>query len=223
MRQIILLFAAVMILDPILVAAVVDNVTIGRYNVSFDIGQPLNEYNIQTAGPTEVEELSGVKRSDYTVTITGNISTLLQLQKSILFRYMTIQIMEFSEEMTRIPSNVQEQNLRKRAESDESNTNIQTSIRVIDGVEGAVAAYGIKQSPYINEYTNERKEFPPLEAYRAIYQPAFDDGQHGNLLVYIDSIYPWDEGTRQLLSTIHINKAKELSMFPIQQKRSWPS
>ncbi len=235
MRRIILLFAVVILLNPILATAVVDNVIIGPYNVSFDIGQPRNEYDIQTTGPTEVEELSGVKRTDYTIMILGNFTALLKLKKTFA-RTMSIRIMEFPEEMTRIPGNALEENLRTRLASDETNTNIQTSTRMIDGVEGAVASYGIKQASYTNKYTNERKDFPPLNAYDAIYQPTFDDGMRGELLIYIYTIYPWDEGTRQLLNTIHVNKAKEpeygilgapkdtkSSTFPIQQVQPSPT
>jgi hypothetical protein len=113
-----------------------------------------------------------------------------------LFKYVNIYVMTFSQNMTKIPSSALEEDLRTRLEGVEGNINIQTSSRIIDEQEGAIASYGIEQMSY------GEKKFPPLEAYYAKYQPVFDNGFS---LICIDSIYPWKE-TSKLLNTLHIEK-----------------
>jgi hypothetical protein len=193
-----MLFVAIAFFSPLLVVAVPESVIAGPYIVSFDIGEPNNEHDIFTKGPEEKEELSGVKRIDYGVSIIRNSSMFLDEGKTDdLLKFANIYMITFSQSMTKIPSYALEEQLRTRLESVEGNINIQTSPRIIDERQGAIASYGIEQISY-----GENK-FPPLEAYCAIYQPVFDNGFS---MIYIDSNYPWKE-TSKLLNTLHIEKS----------------
>ena len=66
-----------------------------------------------------------------------------------------------------------------------SGRNIETATRLIDSTQGSVASF----------------DFGPIKGYAAIYFPTIDPK---HLEVALLSTYLWDEGTLQLLKTIHI-------------------
>ena len=74
----------------------------------------------------------------------------------------------------------------RRSTKDESN--VFEAVRSIDGKRGGIASY--------------EHRFPngPINCYFANYYPL------NNLQAVISSTFPWDEGTLQLLKTVHIEK-----------------
>jgi len=180
--------------------AVPDSVTTGPYKISFDLGQEHNYYNITLSDPEENEALSGTKFTNYEVLVSRNLSSWLESGWKLSFDSFSILIQRYTQEMGETSSDRMEQFLKESVESKgdlftEGITNIQSSTRMIDNYEGAIVSYGIKQKPY------GKREFPPEEAYSAMYQPIFRDS-----LVFIDAFSPWEEGTLQLLKTIHVEK-----------------
>ena len=87
-----------------------------------------------------------------------------------------------------------EMTLRSINANDPRVSGFQSSTRTIDGMNGAVASMTIKSAPEIF-----------IDTFDAAYTPAIDPT---HLMVELISTYPWNEGTLQLLKTIHVEKAK---------------
>ena len=70
-------------------------------------------------------------------------------------------------------------------------SNVETTARTIDGVTGVAASDDLV---YLGA---------SIKQYSALYYPVFDSKRLSCLIL---SEYPWDEGSLQLLKTIHIEK-----------------
>lgn len=66
-------------------------------------------------------------------------------------------------------------------------------VRNIDGASGAISSE-----------TMELYSGVFIDAYHAIYQPRFDPK---HVVAWMFLMFPWEEGTLQLLKTIHVEKA----------------
>ena len=69
--------------------------------------------------------------------------------------------------------------------------NIEVAARKIDGADGELGSGDVLISGILHK------------TFMAEFQPVIDCK---HLMVYIDSSLPWDEGTLQLLKTIHVEK-----------------
>jgi len=157
--------------------AIPDSVMTGPYKISFDLGIPKEAYYVTVLDPKEKESLGGDKSIDYVVNIK-NVTGIprlarITLSKQEIERFLTPEEMKMS-----MGSYLPEIGL----------TDIETSVREIDGEQGAIGAGDIDISGL------------EVKMYIASYYPFKDT------LVFITSSYPWDEGTLQLLKTIHIEK-----------------
>lgn len=168
---------------PILVSAVPDSVVTGPYKISFDIGLTRSDYNVTVAPPVMDETLGGDKRTDYSVRIANR--TGLGRGASI-----SVRTIENGNAGVLTGSDIA-QALSLQYTNDPRYSNIQTAARTIDGVSGAVLS--------VNYATDSRTV---ITGYEAMYPLAFDRSS----IVDIYSLYPWNEGTLQLLKTIHIEK-----------------
>jgi len=175
---------AAMICLPIMASAVPDSVITGPYNISFDLGLPKDVYTVTVADPKEKESLGGEKSTEYVVSIKND--TGLTRFAMITLRYGTVGTVLLPDEMqSSMLSYTREIGLK----------NIETSEREIDGKRGAIVAGDM----YISGLD--------VNIYQASYYP-FND-----TVVFINSGYPWEEGTLSLLKTIHIEKINSTSLM----------
>jgi hypothetical protein len=181
MKKISMILAALLCL-PIMASAVPDSVTTGPYNISFDLGLPKDVYNVNVADPKEKESLGGEKSTEYVVNIKNDTG---------MTRIVMVTITEGTIGTVLLPDEMQASMLSYIRES--GLKNIETSERDIDGKKGAIAAGDM----YISGLN--------IKMYQATYYPLKDT------LVFINSAYPWDEGTLSLLKTIHIEKINATS------------
>ncbi len=163
--------------------AVSDNVITGPYKVSFDLGLNKSDYNVTAQDPKETEELSGETGIDYSIDIANNTG----------LRFATITIKYFTDETPVITGSIWKQVLDDSDGKDPRLFNYHSAVRNIDGASGAISSG-----------TTELYSGVFIDAYYAIYQPRFDPK---HVVVGIFSTFPWEEGTLQLLKTIHVEKA----------------
>jgi hypothetical protein len=147
----------------------------GPYLLSFDIG--LDDYDLTIKGPVETELLGGDKRTDYYIYITSNTKPQIML----------ISLYNFGDIGPFLTPTDLEQMLRE--DILENATNIQTDTLSIDSVEGIIASYDMVVA-------NQKTTF-----FGVIFQPFFDQGRS---MVWIYSNFPWDQGTMQMVKTIHV-------------------
>jgi hypothetical protein len=154
-----------------------DNVTTGPYNVSFDLGLPNEAYTVTVSEPKEKESLGGDKSIEYNIFIKNEtgISRIasIGLTKKELKTFLTPEEMEMSMK-SYLPGS--------------GSTNVETSVREIDGKPGAIAAWDQDISGL------------EMKMYQASYYPFQDT------MTFITSSYPWDKETLSLLKSIHIDK-----------------
>jgi len=173
----VLLALALMVLLSMLASAENDSVTTGPYRVSFDLGLPHDTYNVTVQPPTETETLRGDKVRDYTIEIIIKNGSGAIGGGAIKIRQCNLETPLTPEEMVR---GIREGLIKLGL------INVETSTREIDGTAGAI---GVGEGPTSGlDY----------KYYVASYYPSHDS------LVTVSSLYPWDEGTLQLLKTIHI-------------------
>jgi hypothetical protein len=180
-----ILILAALIAVSFAASAAPDSVVTGPYNVSFDIGLTRDSYTVTVPDPVIDETLGGKKRTEYSVDIDD---------RTVYRRLIRISITQLEKESPTIPTRSEiEEVLKSINENDPRVSNFQSSTRTIDGVGGAVASMTFDTgSGYI------------VDPIHAAYAPAIDPMHVG---VYIISNYPWNEGTLQLLKTIHVGKA----------------
>ena len=188
MKKCIFALALVMLLSlSVLASAENDSVTTGPYKVSFDLGVPHGTYTVTISEPKSTESLSGDKSTDYNVEIRNNTG-LTNFAFVGIYDHETIQP---------IPTSSDLENIIRNSFVDTQyayNTyNVETANRVIDNSNGAIGSADVDVSGF------------KLKEYQAGYRPKFDPT---HLYVIITSLMPWDEGTLQLLKTIHIEKVK---------------
>lgn len=160
-----------------------DSVVTGPYNISFDLGVNRSDYNISMAAPKIVETLGGDERTDYSVDIID------RKDKSRTIKIFVKKTLEAGREAT---ADVLETALELNNAGDSRISGFKTATRTIDGAGGAIAS----------AYNNAAS----VEVYLALYQPLFDPT---HTLVELQSTYPWEEGTLQLLKTIHVEKIND--------------
>jgi hypothetical protein len=83
--------------------------------------------------------------------------------------------------------------LKEKYSDDPRISGLSSGTRTIDGASGAIASMTMR-------FDSDNV----FDVYQATYQAPFDPA---HTLVEIFSSYPWDEGTLQLLKTIHVEKA----------------
>lgn len=212
MRSIaIIAFLALLIMPCI---AVPDSVTTGPYKVSFDLGLPKEAYNITVNDPETTESLGGIEHTDYNLEI-GSInktkfnksdfnessfsnlaaSDIARLFTTYDMRIATITIRESKEQQQQMTAEDYPEVLKQ---IDGNNPDFRVASRKIDGGDGAVASVSLIIDPN-NPITTS------IKGYHIIYGTEFDPNR---LMVDIVSTFPWDEGTLQLLKTIHVEKVK---------------
>ena len=183
MKHLILLLALIAFALPI-VNAVPDSFITGPYNVSFDLGLKNDEYTVNVLDPEITETMGGDKRTEYSVIIRGPTGTYQGAS-------ITIKDMEEEELPTTTTGSIWE--LALKEDDDPRISGFRSDTRAIDGASGAIASMTMR-------YDSETI----VDLYHAIYQAPFDPT---HTVVEIFSFgYPWDEGTLQLLKTIHVDK-----------------
>lgn len=183
MKQMILLSILIVCVLPI-ATAVPDSVINGPYKISFDLGSSRDAYNVTVNAPVIDETLGGDKRMEYSVTVSN---------KTEFYRFFIIDIKTIDEELPIIASGSEiEAALKSLNANDPRNSNFQSDTRMIDGMSGAVASMSRKFDSDI-----------VIDVYSGMYPSAFDPK---HTYVNILSTYPWNEGTLQVLKTIHIER-----------------
>ncbi len=110
--------------------------------------------------------------------------------------FAEIHIRESKNPQTVMPDDEIVKYLKKKNQNDHHVSAIKVSTRVIDGASGAIASMKWASDPDL---------YMPVELYDSIYFANFDPS---HVMVEIASYYPWDNGTRQLLKTIHVEKMR---------------
>lgn len=168
---------------PILVSAVPDNVTTGPHNISFDIGSKKSDYSVTLAAPKTVESLGGDERTDYSIDI---------IDKTDKSKFIKITIKKALKASPIATADVLETALKLNNVGDSRISGLQTATRNIDETSGAIAS--------------AHNNLASVTVYQALYQPMFDPT---HIMVELISTYPWEEGTLQLLKTIHVEKVNQ--------------
>jgi hypothetical protein len=173
-------------------------IRLGPYIVSFDMGQPLSAYNITVEPTKEIkEEPPHTRDIFYLINIQNNSSDLMKsVESGTLLDSVFIQIVNVIFDPTYVSgesvmgsgeSNIRD--LKNMLQEKDYNLNIKMDKLLIDGQDGAILSYEHKLAQNFTE-----------KIFEAAYRSSIDN----NTLVMIYSTYPWDEGTSQLLRTIHI-------------------
>ncbi len=180
-----IIFAINLLLIPSLALAVPDSMVMGPYKVSFDSGFEKSDYNISIKDPIFDETLSGVKRTIYSMEI---------INKKLSFPRASISIvaLENATQQGISGSDIKENLIS--LDSGPHVSNLRSSERILDGSNGAIV------SGLLNIDINGTTIL--TDFYHAMYPLKFDSRS----MVEIVSLYPWDEGTLNLLKTIHIEK-----------------
>lgn len=181
MKRIALILAAFACLQ-IVAWAAPDSVTTGPYNISFDLGMPKNAYTASVSEPKMTESLSGDLETEYQIEIQNRIDKARII--SISMTYTKIESPKSLMSPDEMEAVVRAVMLKYR----QPLTMVNSAQRIIDNTTGAAGSYYYKDD---------------IEVFTAMYYPQCENG---SLLCTIMSDYPWDEGTLQLLKTIHIEK-----------------
>jgi hypothetical protein len=181
MKRIVLLSVLIMFSLSFIVNAAPDSAITGPYKVSFDLGLENNsDYLALSTDPITSEALSGDKYTEYSMGIFSKKGEV------------TITIKNIEEKLPIINGPAWNQFLISETKDDPQISNFHSSQRTIDGVASAVASFSQHDSGSV------------VEKYWAMYQPLFDQP---HTTVNMISTFPWDEGTLNLLKTIHVEKA----------------
>lgn len=188
-----------------------DRISVGPYEISFDLGGLSDEYNVTALEPQETESIGGVERTDYSIQIISinktkarnahitaenfTPSLMTQLLYSKDMGIATITIKEYKEPRSIATYEVLAAALELLDESSSQEGTFKVANRSIDGTWGAIDSLELVTDP-----TNP---LMIIEYYHVLYSPLVDPS---HVVVEISSFYPWDKGTLQLLKTIHIDK-----------------
>lgn len=155
-----------------------DSAIAGPFKISFDMGFSNDSYKIDIKDPVTKEALSGDKITEYGLVIT-NMTGLNRKATITLKTHEQDQIIPTAEETQKMLNSVF--SLMGRA------CNVESAVRMIDNTKGGIASANVCGSPdeqlcMIEWYPSHKMDY--------------------NII----STYPWDEGTLQLLKSIHIEK-----------------
>lgn len=178
----VLLALALMLLLSMLASAENDSVATGPYKISFDLGIPTSSYNVSINQPKESESLSGEKNIAYGLEIV-NKTGIGRIAWVSLTRYEQDKPLTTGSDLSAIINSIMIDIVNAR--------NIEVAARKIDGADGGVGSGDV----LISGIT--------YKTFMAAFQPTVDP-KHIRVIIF--SSYPWDEGTLQLLKTIHIEK-----------------
>lgn len=173
-----------MVLLSVLASAENDSVTTGPYKVSFDLGIPKSSYKLSISPAKASESLGGEKSTEYSIEIINKTGT---------FRRASIALTHNEEDQIVPSADEMAAWLNKLWSGSPENSDIITTTRRIDGVIGATGSF-------VSTFNDMG-----IQNYGSLYYTYFDPRK---LVCEIYSAYPWDEGTLQLLKTIHIEKLK---------------
>jgi len=176
------IFLGLIVLLPVAVG-VPENITTGPYKISFDLGMPKDAYLVTENAPEISENLGGDETEMYSVTINNTTSKNAT-------DYIKIYVLSINRPTTLATGAMVENVLKDRCSRNSALTNIYTDTRTIDGQSGAVAS------------VSKSSRGSLIQGYEAMYQASFDP----HTLVDIQSFFPWNRGTLQLLKTIHVKK-----------------
>jgi hypothetical protein len=158
-----------------------DSVIAGPYKISFDLGISHDAYNVTVDDPKSTEKLNGDKITTYKINIKNSTPFTFDLVD------ITLEHQDAALYSQTLSSVRQSEVIYKQALESEYNR-VETATREIDGTWGIVAN--------VENYY-----------YCIIYYPPADN----HLKIVVSSTYPWDEGTLQLLKTIHVEKSNSTS------------
>ena len=153
-----------------------DSVITGPYKISFDLGLPHDAYKVTVAEPKSTEKLSGDKITTYEIDIENRTPLTFDMMHITLAYQDTAQ---YSQNL----SSVRQYEVAYKQAIESEYTRVETATREIDGTWGIVAR-------------------ADDAIYHVIHYPLIDS----HLKMVISSTYPWDEGTLQLIKTIHVEK-----------------
>jgi hypothetical protein len=185
MKKIIALVALLSML--LLASATPNNVITGPYNISFDLGLPKEMYNVSISDQKEEESLGGDKSIEYLITIQ-NATDITKLMDIYITHYDEMQASAIPEEQEYI---IRQAFINEPHLSDSKS--IKTATRIIDNSTGVIGSADV--------WAMQSEQPNMMRKYRAVYSPRCDSF---SLIVTICSTIPWDEGTLQLLKTIHV-------------------
>lgn len=214
LRRVGLILALAMLIAASFVNAVPDSSVTGPFKVSFDIGSNHNDYDITVAAPKPAEALDGTEGTDYEIAINNTNWTTLNemgINKTTISQSLVpdqsnamsdgvhlveIHIKESNKAQTVLPDDELVKALKKQDEKDRRVSAIKVSTRTIDNASGAIASM---------QWSSDPDLYKPVELYDGVYFANFDPS---HVMVEIVSFYPWDNGTLQLLKTIHVERVK---------------
>ncbi len=153
----------------------------GPYRVTFDMGLSNNSYSITANPPKTSETLSGNDQTEYLINIQSKHDRTTFAGIKLVYTDTINPNMPTPKEL--------EAAFKYLMLTDIIDvSNVESAQRIIDNTTGIAGAY---------DYKNK------VRMFMAMYYPEFDAGR---LCCLIGSTYPWDEGTRQLLRTIHVER-----------------
>ncbi|MBP7069671.1 MAG: hypothetical protein KBA97_01210 [Methanothrix sp.] len=156
-----------------------DSVTTGPYKVTFDLGIPKEAYKVEVEDPETKESLSGDVSTKFEINLI-NKTGITRRANIALTSHEIDQVIPTQDEL--VPM------LKISLLELDGAYNVDAAARKIDGHDGAAGSATGRSSGI--EFT----------AFTAIYYPS------STTTVTMFSAYPWDEGTLQLLRTIHVEK-----------------
>ena len=153
------LVIAIVVLLPMTIAEP-DHVINGPYEITFDIGQTRDKYYVQIYDP--IFDENGVN-ARYAARIYTNVSAYfndLLVENGTGLKTLNnvdIEMIRYFTDVPKLPVNEFAPILKHRVESSELNTNIRPGTCQIDGQDGAIIYYGIKQQPFVHGDGNVNK------------------------------------------------------------------
>lgn len=183
--QLILSLFLTALLSSAITNAVPDSTVTGSYKVSFDLGLPHDAYIVQEVAPVTDETLGGDRKTTYSVMIANKTGSNRFIQVNVVKASTSAPLVASAGELFKAV-------LVSKDSSDPRISNFESDTRIIDGEEGAVSSFVTEMPP-----------FGYVTAYRAMYMPPF---YNRDTIIHIISTFPWNEGTLQLLKTIHIEE-----------------
>lgn len=180
-----------LLLIPISALAENDSAIMGPYKVDFDLGVPRSAYTTDIKEPIEHEDRGGNLSTIYTLDITNKTESSKTARIKLTYYDEPQPVPTADDLKSEILFWINTLILYVLNNPDDLES-VTADTRQIDGTTGAV---GSGRTQY--------NDIKIDNSYLAIYYPLFD-AEH--LKCEIMSSYSWDEGTEDLLETIHIEK-----------------